>query len=118
VEPPGFAYWLLAIGSSNGGHETHPAAVDGQSYRGYDRLMSVAKVAISIDPRLLRRLDSLVEREVFRSRSEAIQKAVAEKLERLDRSRLARECAKLSPREEQGTADEGLSEDFAEWPEY
>jgi metal-responsive CopG/Arc/MetJ family transcriptional regulator len=80
--------------------------------------MSVAKVAISIDPRLLRRLDSLVEREVFRSRSEGIQKAVAEKLERLDRSRLARECAKLSPTEEQEMADEGLSKDLAEWPEY
>jgi len=80
--------------------------------------MSVAKVAISIDPRLLRRLDRLVEREVFRSRSEAIQKAVAEKLERLDRSRLPRECAKLSPTEEQQMADEGLSEDFAEWPKY
>src|SRR5258708_39206757 len=73
---------------------------------------------ISIDPRLLRRLDRLVERQVFRSRSEAIQKAVAEKLDRLDRSRLARECAKLSPTEEQEMADEGLSEDFAEWPEY
>jgi Arc/MetJ-type ribon-helix-helix transcriptional regulator len=80
--------------------------------------MSVAKVAISIDPRLLRWLDSLVEQEVFRSRSEAIQKAVAEKLERLDRSRLARACAKLSPTEEQEMADQGLSEDFAEWPEY
>ena len=80
--------------------------------------MSVAKVAISIDPRLLRRLDSLVEGEVFRSRSEAIQKVVAEKLERLDRSRLARECAKLSPTEDQEMADEGLSKDLAEWPEY
>ena len=75
-------------------------------------------MAISIDPRLLGRLDSLVEREVFRSRSEAIQKAVAEKLERFDRSRLARECAKLSPIEEQEMADEGLSKDLAEWPEY
>jgi len=63
-------------------------------------------------------LDSLVEREVFRSRSEAIQKAVAEKLERLDRSRLARECAKLSPTEDQEMADEGLSKELAEWPEY
>jgi len=80
--------------------------------------MSVAKVAISIDPRLLRRLDSLVKREVFRSRSEAIQKAITEKLERLDRSRLARECAKLSPSEEHEIAEEGLSEDLAEWPEY
>ena len=80
--------------------------------------MGVAKVAISIDQHLLRRLDSLVERDVFRSRSEAIQKAVAEKLERLDRTRLARECANLAPDEEQQLADEGLRRDVAEWPEY
>ena len=80
--------------------------------------MSAAKVAVSIDDRLLRRLDSLVEREVFRSRSEAIQKAVAEKLARLDRGRLARECAKLLPGEEQQLADEGMDRDTSEWPEY
>jgi metal-responsive CopG/Arc/MetJ family transcriptional regulator len=80
--------------------------------------MSVAKVAISMDDRLLRRLDCLVEREVFRSRSEAIQKAVAEKLARLDRSRLARECAKLLPTEEQQMAEEGIAKDAAEWPKY
>jgi metal-responsive CopG/Arc/MetJ family transcriptional regulator len=80
--------------------------------------MSVAKVAVSIDNRLLRRLDSLVAREVFRSRSEAIQKAVAEKLARLDRSRLGRECAKLLPGEEQQLADEGMGRDASEWPEY
>ena len=80
--------------------------------------MSVAKVAISLDDRLLRRLDSLVERAVFRNRSEAIQKAVAEKLGRLDHTRLARECAKLLPREEQELAEEGIAKDAAEWPEY
>ena len=80
--------------------------------------MSVAKVAISLDDRLLRRLDSLVEREGFRSRSEAIRKAVTEKLARLDRTRLARECAKLLPREEQEMAEEGIAKDAAEWPEY
>ena len=80
--------------------------------------MSVAKVAVSIDDRLLRRLDSLVAREVFRSRSEAIQKAVAEKLARLDRSRLARECAKLLLGEEQQLPDEGMGRDTSEWPEY
>jgi metal-responsive CopG/Arc/MetJ family transcriptional regulator len=80
--------------------------------------MSVAKVAISIDDRLLRRLDSLVEREVFRSRSEAIQKAVAEKLARMDRTRLAHECAKLLPTEEQEMAEEAIAKDAAEWPEY
>ena len=80
--------------------------------------MSVAKVAVSLDNHLLRRLDSLVEREVFRSRSEAIRKAVTEKLARLDRTRLARECAKLLPREEQELAEEGIAKDAAEWPEY
>ena len=80
--------------------------------------MSVAKVAISLDDRLLRRLDSLVERAVFRNRSEAIQKAVTEKLARFDRTRLARECAKLLPREEQEMAEEGIAKDAAEWPEY
>ena len=80
--------------------------------------MSVAKVAISLDDRLLRRLDSLVERAVFRNRSEAIQKAVTEKLARLDRTRLVRECAKLLPREEQEMAEEGIAKDAAEWPEY
>jgi metal-responsive CopG/Arc/MetJ family transcriptional regulator len=71
--------------------------------------MSVAKVAVSMDDVLLRRLDDLVDRAVFRSRSEAIQKAVAEKLARLDRSRLARECTKLSPDEEQEMAGEGIA---------
>jgi metal-responsive CopG/Arc/MetJ family transcriptional regulator len=80
--------------------------------------MSVAKVAVSMDDRLLRRLDDLVKREVFRSRSEGIQKAVAEKLARLDRSRLARECAKLLPAEEQEMAEEGIAMDAQEWPEY
>jgi metal-responsive CopG/Arc/MetJ family transcriptional regulator len=80
--------------------------------------MSVAKVAVSMDARLLRRLDSLVARAVFRSRSEAIQKAVAEKLARLDRRRLARECAKLLPAEEQEMAEESIAKDASEWPEY
>jgi metal-responsive CopG/Arc/MetJ family transcriptional regulator len=80
--------------------------------------MSVAKVAISIEPRLLRRLDRLVEHRIFQSRSQAIQNAIAEKLERLDRVRLARECAKLSPPEEQEMADQGLVKDATEWPEY
>jgi metal-responsive CopG/Arc/MetJ family transcriptional regulator len=70
--------------------------------------MSVARVAVSMDKRLLRRLDELVGRAVFGSRSEAIRRAVAEKLARLDRGRVARECAKLSPREEQAMAEEGM----------
>ncbi len=80
--------------------------------------MNVAKVAISMDQRILNKLDSLVKSRVFRTRSEAIQLAVAEKLGRLDRSRLARECAKLSKTEEQALADESIATDIKEWPAY
>ena len=80
--------------------------------------MSSAKVAISLDDRLLERLDVLVKARVFRTRSEAIQKSVEEKLGRLDRSRLVRECAKLSKTEEQAMAEEGFRGDAQEWPAY
>src|SRR5579885_3081136 len=63
----------------------------------FGNTMSTTKVAISIDQRLLRRVDTLVRQKAFASRSRAIQQAVEEKLARLDRSRLARECAKLEP---------------------
>ncbi|MGD0946550.1 MAG: ribbon-helix-helix domain-containing protein [Candidatus Binatia bacterium] len=80
--------------------------------------MPAAKVAISLDADVLARVDRLVRQQVFPNRSKAIEEAVKEKLERLDRSRLARECAKLDPVSEKALADEGLSGELAEWPEY
>jgi metal-responsive CopG/Arc/MetJ family transcriptional regulator len=53
--------------------------------------MSTAKVAITLDENLLKRLDRLVENRLFENRSRAIQEAVSEKLARLERSRLSRE---------------------------
>ena len=80
--------------------------------------MTRAKVAVSLDEGLLNRLDRLVRKAVFPNRSQAIQVAVEEKLERLERSRLARECAKLDPDYEKSLAEEGLSEELSGWPEY
>ncbi|MBK6960047.1 MAG: CopG family transcriptional regulator [Gammaproteobacteria bacterium] len=80
--------------------------------------MSQTKVAVTIEAGLLARVDALVQRKVFSNRSRAIQEAVQEKLERMERSRLAEECAKLEPAFERAMADEGLSEDVAEWPKY
>ncbi len=80
--------------------------------------MRTAKVAISIDRRSLERLDALVKKKAFASRSAAIGEAVREKLARIDRSRLARECAKLDRKAEQAMAEEGLAADTTEWPEY
>jgi metal-responsive CopG/Arc/MetJ family transcriptional regulator len=80
--------------------------------------MARSKVAVTLDERVLRRLDQLVSRAVFPNRSRAIQAAVEEKLERIERSRLARECAKLDPACEKALAEEGTSEDLSQWPEY
>jgi metal-responsive CopG/Arc/MetJ family transcriptional regulator len=80
--------------------------------------MATVKVAISIGDELLRRVDALIDRKIFPSRSNAIQEAVREKLERVNHSRLARESAKLDPKFEQAMAEEGMSRKLAEWPEY
>ena len=80
--------------------------------------MARAKVAISLDENTLNKLDRLVKARVFPNRSQAIQEAVAEKISRLDRSRLARECAKVDPAFEKALAEEGLSNELGEWPEY
>ena len=80
--------------------------------------MAQSKVAITIEEKLLRRLDRAVSQRKFPNRSRAIQEAVQEKLDRLDQSRLAREAAKLDPTFERHLADEGLAGDAAEWPEY
>jgi len=63
-------------------------------------------------------LDQLVEEKRFPSRSRAVQEAVSDKLDRLQRNRLARECAKLDPAFEKALAEEGLAQDWKEWPEY
>ncbi|KAA0255049.1 CopG family transcriptional regulator [Acidobacteria bacterium ACD] len=79
--------------------------------------MAVAKIAVSLDRGALQRVDRLVRSGVFPSRSKAIQDALVEKLDRLDHSRLARECAKLDPSEEKAWANEGWTADLP-WPEY
>jgi metal-responsive CopG/Arc/MetJ family transcriptional regulator len=80
--------------------------------------MARAKVAITIDYELVKRLDDLVVQERVASRSRAIEDAVRDALARLDRTRLARECSRLAPADEQELADEGLAADLREWPEY
>lgn len=80
--------------------------------------MATTRIAITIDAGLLRDLDRMVRQEQFRSRSLAIQEAVGDKLARMNRSRLTRECAKLDRRFEKQLADEGLARDLLEWPEY
>ena len=80
--------------------------------------MATSKIAITIDQNLLHRLDFLVKSQRFSNRSRAIQEAVAEKLARIERSRLAQECAKLDPKFEQEMAEQSFAAEMDEWPEY
>jgi len=80
--------------------------------------MPKAKIAISLAEQTLERLDLMVREKIFPNRSQAIESALTEKLGRLDRVRLARECSKLDPAEERELAEEGFSEELTRWPEY
>jgi metal-responsive CopG/Arc/MetJ family transcriptional regulator len=80
--------------------------------------MAASKIAITLESNMVKRLDMLVKSNFFPNRSKAIQEAVAEKLKRMEKSRLAQECAKLDPEFEQSLAEEGFTSELEEWPEY
>ncbi len=80
--------------------------------------MPKTKVAVTLDEDLLAELDRLVARRHFPNRSQAIELALAEKLKRLARTRLAAEASKLDRDEERAFAEEGLDAEGASWPEY
>jgi hypothetical protein len=60
----------------------------------------------------------MVKTHPFPDRSQTMEEVVAVKLARLEKSRLAEECAKLDPNSEKALAEEGLPQDLEEWPEY
>lgn len=80
--------------------------------------MGTAKIAITMDADMVKKLDRMVGKKVCPNRSKAIQAAVEEKLARMDKNRLARECAKLDPRFEQTLVEEGIHMETSEWSEY
>jgi metal-responsive CopG/Arc/MetJ family transcriptional regulator len=80
--------------------------------------MGKAKIAITIDEKIVGRIDRLVKQKTFTNRSQAIEQAMHDKLARLDKSRLARESAKLEPKLEQAMAEEGIQEDQQLWPQF
>ncbi len=80
--------------------------------------MPKTKVALTIDADLLEQVDDLVAHEKFRNRSQAFEAALADKLHRVARPRLAREAAKLKPAEEKRLAEDGVIDALDSWPEY
>ena len=77
--------------------------------------MPTTKVAITVDEQLLKLVDRWVTQGRYPSRSQAIQAAVREKIERWRRTRLAEEVTKLNPKEERMLAEETFPGE--EWPE-
>lgn len=80
--------------------------------------MPKTKVALTLETDLVDRVDELVAQQRFRNRSQAVEAALAEKLQRIARTRLAGECAKLDPKEEKALAEEGLAGSLETWPAY
>ena len=80
--------------------------------------MASAKIAVSLKKDTVERLDRLVVEGIYPSRSRAIQEALEERLSRLSRDRLARECAKLDSESESALAEEGMVSEVEQWPEY
>jgi Arc/MetJ-type ribon-helix-helix transcriptional regulator len=81
-------------------------------------IMPKTKVALTLEAGLIHQVDELVAQQRYRNRSQAVEAALADKLERLARTRLARECARLDPKQEKALAEEGLAGSLETWPEY
>ena len=80
--------------------------------------MPKEKIAITLEERSVEELDRLVDKKVFQNRSQAIQQAVNEKLLRMKKTRLLKECDKLDSKFERGLSEEGFAEDIEQWPGY
>jgi Arc/MetJ-type ribon-helix-helix transcriptional regulator len=80
--------------------------------------MPKTKVAVTVDTALLGRVDELVAARRFANRSQAVETALADTVARVDRTRLARECAKVNPREEQARAEAGFAGSRDTWPVF
>ena len=76
----------------------------------------VQKIAVTLDQRTVADLDRWVREGRYPNRSRALQSAVNLLSEREKRTRLARELAKIDPKEEMQLAEQGLGDQA--WPEY
>jgi Arc/MetJ-type ribon-helix-helix transcriptional regulator len=76
--------------------------------------MMRTRITIAVDVHILAEIDRLVRDGTYPNRGQAIETLLKE---RLGRSRLAREAAKLDRAEEQALAEEGCVGE-GQWPKY
>jgi len=80
--------------------------------------MRTAKIAITLDKNLLSELDRMVLKKKFANRSQAIQIAVQDKIDRLKKRRLSEECSMLDMTAEQTLSEEGMFLEKEQWSQY
>ena len=79
--------------------------------------MPASKIAITVEEDIVRQIDRLVREGKYKSRSNAIQEALKDKLKGWRRKRLLDELSKVDPEEERELSEEALhGED--EWERY
>ena len=80
--------------------------------------MPATKIAITVGEETVRQIDRLVKEGKYRSRSNAIQEALNDRLRDWRRKRLLKELSSLDPAEERELAEEALHAEGAEWEKY
>jgi len=80
-------------------------------------VMPAAKIAVTVNEKVVKQMDRLVKEGKYKSRSSVIQDALEEKLKDKKRTRLIAELSKLDPKEERHLADEFLQLDAEQWDE-
>lgn len=100
------------------GVDVEPERIDVAVGMTYRHTMRKAKVALSLDAEVVRRVDELVGKAAFASRSAAVELALREKLERMERRRLSEELQRLDPELEKRMAEEGTEGDLESWPAW
>ncbi len=78
--------------------------------------MTMVKIAVTVEEKTAEEMDRLVASGRYPSRSKIVQIALGEILRDSKKLRLAAECAKLDPLEEQRMAEEFIEDES--WPEY
>jgi Arc/MetJ-type ribon-helix-helix transcriptional regulator len=79
--------------------------------------VSTEKIAITIEERLLAKVDRLVRDGLFPNRSRAVAAAIRQLTREERRARFRRELAKLNPKQERALSNE-FGDGGVAWPEY
>ena len=80
--------------------------------------MNTVRLAVSLEKNILDQIDTLVKNKQYPSRSQLVRSALKEKISKLNKNRLVKECDKLDDKFEVKLSEESFFVENEEWPEY